>query len=276
MAVERRRLASAALLAALLSTGPAIAQATDGGTIVYNTPLRICADPDDMPYSNKAGQGFENKLAEMAAKHLDTTVAYTWFAQRGGFISATLNAGECDVIMGVPNLNGVDSTRSYYRSSYVFVSRADRNLSFSSMTDPHLKHLKIGVPLIGADGTGTPPAIALGEEGIFDRVVGFPVYGNSSGTPPMAAPIEAVARGDIDIAAVWGPIGGYYASQAKVPLRVVPITDTTQFLPQMFEYPIAMAVRSGDTDLKDRLDGFIRTHRTEIAALLKSYGVPLL
>lgn len=261
------------LLASLLLAAPAAA--ADSGTITYNAPLRVCADPDNMPFSNRAGQGFENKLADMLAKDLDTTVVYTWFPQRNGFLANTLEAGECDIVMGMPNLNGVDTTRSYYRSSYVFVSRADRNLTISTLTDPQLRTLRIGVPLVGADGTGSPPAVALGEQGIFGQVKGYPLYGDLPGDSP-AAPIEAVARGDIDIAAVWGPIGGYYAKATGVPMRVTPITDTDRFLPQMFEFPIGMAVRSGDTDLKDRLNAFVRQHKPEITALLQSYGVPLL
>jgi len=260
-------------LAALMLAGPAVAAGS--GTVVYNAPLRVCADPDDLPFSNRAGQGFENKLADMLARDLDTSVAYTWFPERNGFLGNTLEAGECDIVMGLPNIDGVDTTRSYYRSSYVFVSRADRHLTVSTLTDPQLRHLRIGVPLVGADGTGSPPAVALGEQGIFSNVVGYPLYGDLPGDSP-AAPIEAVARGDIDIAAVWGPIGGYFAKQAGVPMRVTPVTDTDRFLPQMFEFPIGIAVRSGDTDLKDRLNAFVRQHQPEITALLQSYGVPLL
>jgi quinoprotein dehydrogenase-associated probable ABC transporter substrate-binding protein len=274
--MQVRLLVAAALGTLALTAGAALAQAAGGGTIVYNAPLRVCADPDDMPYSNKAGQGFENKLAEMVAKDLDTTVAYTWFPQRNGFLRNTLDAGECDVVMGMPQMDGVDSTRSYYQSGYVFVSRADRNITVSKLTDPALKTLRIGVQLVGADGTGTPPAVVLGEEGIVDHVVGYPVYGNFAGPQPAAAPINALERGDIDVAALWGPIAGYFAKAAKVKLRVTPITDTEQFLPQTFQYPIAMAVRSGDTDLRDRLNAFIRTDRAKISALLTSYGVPLL
>jgi len=270
------RALTAALAGLALGAGPAIAQSADTGTIIHNTPLRVCADPDDLPFSNRAGQGFENKLAEMVAKSLDTTVAYTWFPQRRGFLRNTLNAGECDVVMGIPNVGGVLATRSYYRSGYVFVSRADRHLTVSTMTDPALRTLRIGVQVIGADGTGTPPAVVLGNEGIVQHVVGYPVYGDFAGPQPAAVPIEAVEHGDIDIAALWGPTAGYFAKSAKAKLRVTPITDTEQFLPQTFDYPIAMAVRPTDRDLRDRLNAFIRTHQADIAALLQRYGVPVM
>jgi mxaJ protein len=178
--------------------------------------------------------------------------------------------------MGTPNVDGVLATRSYYRSGYVFVSRADRHLTVSTMTDPALRTLRIGVQVIGVDGTGTPPAVVLGKEGIVQHVVGYPVYGNFAGPEPAAAPIEAVEHGDIDIAALWGPTAGYFAKSAKAKLRVTPITDTEQFLPQTFHYPIAMAVRPSDTDLRDRLNAFIRAHKADIAALLERYGIPVM
>jgi len=271
------RLAGALLAALVLQAPGAIAaEQGAGGPIVYNPPLRVCASPDDLPYSDRTGAGFENKLAEMLAKDLDTTIAYTWYPDHGGFIQQTLGAGECDLVMGVPDLDGIETSRSYYRSSYVFVTRADRNLTFSSMKDPALRELRIGVSIIGADGTGTPPALALGRQGIVANVQGFPIYGDGSDSARMADPIRAVADGHIDVAAIWGPIAGYYAKNAKLPLRITPITDTNDYLPQLFDYPIAMAVRPGDDDLKNRLNNFIGRHRDDITALLRSYGVPLL
>lgn len=252
------------------------AAAAEGGPIVYAAPIKVCADPNNLPYSDKAGEGFENKLAEMLAGALHTTVSYTWFPQRRGFLRHTLDAGECDIVMGIPAVNGVLTTRSYYRSDYVFVSQADRNFTFSSIKAPQLRTLKVGVHLIGDDAAGTPPAVVLGKQGIVDNVVGFPIYGDYRKPSPPGDIVKAVARGDIDIAAVWGPIGGYFAQKSKVPLKVVPITDTADFLPQSFQYSIAMGVRPDDKDLQVRLNGFIASHRKQIASLLASYGVPTL
>lgn len=250
--------------------------AESGTTVVYDAPLRVCADPDNLPYSNRDGNGFENKLAQLAAAYLGTRVDYTWFAERGNFLKATLEAGECDVVMGYPAEAGLLSTRSYYRSSYVFVSRADRNLTVESIEDPALRSLRIGIHLVGGQAAAAP-AIALGREGIVDSVVGFPVYGASVGAfPARAGPVVAVERGDIDIAAIWGPIGGYFAKLSSVPLRVVPIADTARFIPAVFNYPISMALRLDEADLRDRLNGFIASHKAEIDELLRSYGVPTL
>lgn len=130
--------------------------------------------------------------------------------------------------------------------------------------------------LIGDDGANTPPAHALGEQGIVDNVVGYTVYGDyRQDTPPMRL-VEAVADGTVDVAAVWGPLAGYAAQRSEVPLRIVPITDTENYRPLMFEYSIAMGVRREDKALKEQLDAIISRKRDEIAALLERYNVPTL
>jgi mxaJ protein len=237
--------------------------------------LRVCADPNNLPFSNARGEGFENELALLVARELGRTVSYTWWAQRRGFIRNTLNAGKCDVIMGVPALDMIDTTRPYYRSTYVFVSRADRRLDFSSIEAPELRKLRIGVHLIGDDGSNTPPAHALGEQNIVDNVVGYMIYGDYREDSPPAGLIKAVERGEVDIAAVWGPLAGYFATRSQVPLKLVPITNTVAYLPYVFHYSIAMGVRKGDETLKQALDEIIVGKRDEIRELLERYGIPL-
>jgi mxaJ protein len=238
--------------------------------------LKVCADPNNLPFSNAAGAGFENQLAELVAGELGKHVTYTWWAQRRGFVRNTLNAGQCDVIMGVPADYGlVETTRPYYRASYVFVSRADRKLDVVSIKDPRLEHLKIGVHLIGSDGTNTPPAQALGQRNIVQNVVGYMIYGDYREPNPPARLIEAVEKGDIDIAAVWGPLAGYAAKTSAVPLTVAPIADTEDFEPLRFQFDIAMGVRKRDHALKARLDDIVARKQPEIRALLASYGVPM-
>jgi mxaJ protein len=155
----RRGVGLALLIGAL---GLAGARA-DAPNETERSALRVCADPNDLPFSSARGEGFENALAELVAGELGKTVAYTWWAQRRGFIRNTLNAGACDVIMGVPTLDMIATTRPYHRSTYVFVSRKDRALDFSSMEAPELRTLRVGVHLIGDDGANTPPAHALGQ-----------------------------------------------------------------------------------------------------------------
>jgi len=266
-------IAAAAMMAAM-TAGQASPWSDNGPPGHLSAVLRVCADPNNMPFSDKKGEGFENKLAEMAAKALGEKLVYFWWAERRGFVRSTLNAGKCDVVMGTPNLGMLATTRPYYRSSFVFVTRKDRNLTFSSMQAPELKHLQIGVHLIGDDGFNTPPAQALGLQHIVDNVRGYMIYGDYRKASPPSRLIEAVERGDVDVAAAWGPLAGYFARKSPVPLRIVPITDTMRYLPILFSYPISMGVRRSEDGLKDQLDQVIFSNRKDIKALLDSYGIP--
>ncbi len=168
--------------------------------------LRVCADPNNMPFSNRQGEGFENKLAELVARDLGETVSYIWWAERRGFVRKTLKAGLCDVVMGVPTgMDMLATTHPYYRSTYTFVSRTDRGLRLGSLTDPALRRLKIGVHLIGDGGFNTPPAQVLGDEGMVSNVVGYTIYGDYRIPNPPARSLDAVVAGDVDVATVWGP-----------------------------------------------------------------------
>lgn len=238
--------------------------------------LRVCADPNNLPFSNSTEAGFENRLASMVAEALGRSVSYTWWAQRRGFIRNTLRAETCDVVMGVPSgYELVETSKPYYRSSYVFVSRQDEHLDLSSLLDPRLHRLSIGVHLVGDDGNNPPPAQALGQLGIVDNVRGYSIYGDYRQADPPARLVEAVEHGEIDVAAVWGPLAGYFAEHSKVPLTITAIQDGDRFAPQQFQFAISMGVRKGDHVLRDQLNAFIDQHRSDIAALLRSYGVPV-
>jgi len=236
--------------------------------------LRVCSEPNNLPFSNRAGEGFENRIAEVVARDLGLRLEYNYALQNDRFVKHTLDARKCDVMMGVSQgMDSVETTRPYYESRYVFVSRRADGLSVASLADPRLRRLTIGVHLIGDDAT--PPAIALGEEGIVDNVKGFMIYGDFAKPNPPARLIEAVQSGDVDIAAVWGPLGGYFAKSSSVALRVTPIDGTARFAPLKFRFAIAMGVRKGDTALRDRLDAVIARERPAIRRILVSYGVPL-
>jgi mxaJ protein len=237
--------------------------------------LRVCADPNNLPFSNQRREGFENKLADLVARDLHATVRYTWWPQRRGFIRNTLKTGVCDVVPGVPSsFEMALATRPYYRSTYVFVYRQDRGLQIRSFDDPVLKKLRIGVQMIGDDGNNSPPAHALANRGIIGNVVGYMVYGDYSQPNPPARIVEAVAAGEIDVAVVWGPLAGYFAPRQRVPLAIVPVEPRIDmpFLPFVFD--ISMGVRRGDVKLQSELDGILERRRPEIEALLDRYGVP--
>lgn len=238
--------------------------------------LRVCADPNNLPFSNRRREGFEDRIAALLAQDLDADLQYTWWAQRRGFVRETLRAGRCDVVLGVPtSFERALVTRPYYRSSYVFVTRADRALDVRSFDDAALRTLRIGVQLVGDDYANPPPAHALARRGIVQNVVGYTVYGDYAQEPPTAPIVQAVARGEIDVAVVWGPLGGWLARESTVPLSVAPVRPQIDlpFLPFVFD--IAMGVRRGDDALKGELDAFLLRRRGEIDAILRSYGVPL-
>jgi mxaJ protein len=238
--------------------------------------LRVCADPNNLPFSNERREGFENELAELIARELGATVRYTWWAQRRGFFRNTLNARACDVVMGVPSSFELAlTTAPYYRSTYVFVTRADRALDVRSFDDSRLRRLRVGVHLVGDDGVNTPPVHALSSRNIVGNVKGYMLAGDYRRPNPPARLIEAVVDGDVDIAVAWGPLAGYFARQSSVPLRLVPVSPAIDvpFLPQV--YDISMAVRRDDPGLKAELDAILLRRSDEIAALLARYGVPL-
>lgn len=270
--MTRARLAALAILGGAVALGD-IAAAERANAA--ERELRVCADPNNLPFSNEDGEGFENRIAELVADELDAELSYTWWAQRRGFIRNTLKAGTCDLVIGVPaGYELVETTEPYYRSAYVYVYRADRGLDLRSMRDPRLRELTIGVHLIGDDGANPPPAHALGEQGIVDNVVGYMIYGDYREPNPPARLVEAVAKGELDVAAVWGPIGGYFAKQASVPLEAVPITDTADFAPLRFEFGVAVGVRKGERAFRDQLSEILERRRDDIHALLDRYGVP--
>jgi mxaJ protein len=234
--------------------------------------LRVCADPNNMPFSNQRQEGFENKLAELIAQELGAKLEYTWWSERGSLVKNTLNAGRCDLLMGVPqSFEDVTATEPYYRSTYVFVSRQDRALHIASLIDPRLSDLKIGVHVVGDDLA--PPAYALAGRGIVKNVVGFSLFGSYGEENPPRKLIDAVERGDIDVAIVWGPFAGYFSKCAKTPLEITPVTPP-MFLGVPFAYDISLAVRKGNTALKDSLNTVLERESSAIHALLAQYGVP--
>ena len=238
--------------------------------------LRVCADPNNLPFSNERGEGFENKVVEAVAEELGARVEYTWWAQRRGFFRNTLRAGLCDLVAGVPgNFEMAQATSPYYRSSYVFVYRKDKGIDVRSFDDPALRTLKIGVQMIGDDFANTPPAHALTNRHIVGNVRGYMVYGDYSKPGPASNIIDAVVRGEVDVAVAWGPLAGYYARRHRmVPLAVVPVSPQIDlpFLP--FVYDISMGVRRGDNAFREEVEGALARRRVEIERILDWYGVP--
>jgi mxaJ protein len=266
----------AALL--LLSLAVPMAGAQEAPALPSGEPprpaLRVCADPDNLPYSHADGSGFENRIAQLIAADFGLPLHYAWLPDRRGFVRKTLGAGLCDLVVGVPaGFEPTLNTRPYYRSGYVLVEPATHAAPPVDFSDPRLRQWRVGVQLVGDDLAATPPGHALARAGAVANVVGFPLAGEQ---PAAARMVQALARGELDAAFVWGPQAGYYAKHAGVPLRLRHVAPPASLREQPFAFDIAMGVRRGDRALRDRLDDFIARRQGDIDGILAEYGVPRL
>lgn len=259
------------LALALGSTTPALAQRP---APMVPGVLRVCADPDNLPNSNRAGEGLENRLAELMATTWNSRLEYVyWAAPRG--VMRMLNGRYCDVLLQMPVLSDMAGvTRPYFRTSYVLVQRKDAAHHITSLDDPALKTMRIGVHLYGSDGENSPPAMALSRHGVVGNLIGFnTVYVGGMNRPEDI--IAAVESDSIDIAMVWGPIAGYYAKRIGADLEITPLeSDTLTGIPM--SYSMGMATRRAERTFRDSLQAFLDTKGPEIRAILDAYGIPLL
>ena len=238
-------------------------------------PFRVCADPENMPFSNQKMEGFENRIAEVIAKDLGAPLRFIWWGQRRGFIRNTMNAtleeGRCEVMIGAPaGYDVVRTTKPYYRSTYVFVYRKDKGFQIKTLDDPILKTVRIGVHVLGEDYSNTPPAHELSKRGIVSNVKGFDTF-YSEKNPPGTI-IDAVAGGKIDVAIVWGPAAGYFVRHQQVPMAMVPVPSRKGDLPLAFD--ISMGVKRGEDALHDQVEKALERNREQIDRILNDYGVP--
>lgn len=247
------------------------------GTAAAQRELAVCADPANLPFSNDRGEGFENRIAKLVAGELGATLRYAWNMQRRGFLRRTLGTGACDLVLGAPaGLQGLVTTRPYYRSTYVFVSLRERGLDVRDFDDPRLARLTIGLHAVGAEGANTPPAMALARRDLGRNVRGYAMWGDESEEDTPARLIDAVAQGDVDLAVVWGPFAGYYAKAHPGRLAIAPAEPDPAMPVMPVAYELAMGVRRGDEALRAEVQAVLDRRRTDIEAILADYGVPLL
>jgi quinoprotein dehydrogenase-associated probable ABC transporter substrate-binding protein len=255
----------------LIAAGVA-AQTGEEGSIELVDPkvLRVCADPRDLPFSNEAGEGFENKIAELLAQKLGKTLAYEFYPGATGFVRNTLNAHRCDVIMGMPQGDDiVQGTNPYYRTTYSLVSRQGSGLeNVDSLEDPLLQNKRIGIV------AGTPPATNLAVNGLLGNIKSYPLVVDTRVDAPTSTMMGYLEGDRIDIAILWGPIAGYLSKNAKIPVKVTPLVKETSG--QRMIYRIGMGVRHSDQEWKRLLNKLIAENQAEITHILTTYGVPLL
>ena len=237
--------------------------------------LRVCSDPNNLPFSNRQQEGFENRLAELIAAELGTRLEYTWMPQRRGFIRRTLGAGKCDLVLGVPaDYDEVLTSTPYYRSTYVFVQRGGEGAAVASFDDPALRDMKIGLHAIGDDGANPPAVYALARRGIVQNIQGYKMWDVDTVDAPAGRIIDAVATGEIDLAIVWGPFN-YFVSRQKVALRTTPVTQPEDKPSFPFSYEIAMGMRKNDQARKADIDAIVERRREAISTILQAYRIPL-
>jgi mxaJ protein len=235
--------------------------------------LRVCNDPDNMPFSNQKGEGFENKIAQLIASEWKSKLEYVWYPVRRGYFRI-LNGMYCDLIIQAPGgLDMAGTTDAYYRSGYVFVTREGSKLAdVKSLADPRLKKARIGVTLLPSDEQ-LPPTMALSHYGVVGNLRGYHGWYNESDRPEDV--VNAVASDSVDVAIVWGPLAGYFAKKSKVPLRIQPLGERDSLADVPFRYDIAMAVRRRDRELRDSLQRLLKEKAPEIQAILKEYNIPM-
>lgn len=250
---------------------------------VQEPVLRVCQDPNNLPFSNRALQGFENKIAALLAADLGWKIEYTWYPQRIGFIRNTLRAKnadsdsfKCDLVIGVPA--GFDmgaTTRPYYRSAYAMAYVKGKGLDgvrtledLAALSADKRAKLRLGV--FGR----SPVADWLLENGLMERMVTYQPQSGDADRYPGEMVEKDLANGVIDVAFIWGPIAGYFAHQSTaVPIEAIALKPHAGM---QFDFEIVMAMRFGDAAYKQRIDDAIDRKRSQINAILAEYGVPLL
>jgi quinoprotein dehydrogenase-associated probable ABC transporter substrate-binding protein len=262
------RLAPVCALALAGSASPGAAQSPTG-ELVARTELRVCADPNNMPFSDEKSEGFENKIAEVLGKDLSLPVRYTWFPQVVGFARNTLRANRCDLVMGTVAADDImQTTTPYYYTSYVIAYRNDSGWSFIDFDDPKLKALHIGIV------AGTPPADLLVRHDLMAHARPYALQVDTRFESPVHQMLTDIVNKEIDAGLLWGPIAGYYIHHDGLPLKMALIQNEPG-APRM-AYHIAMGVRNNEPEWRRRINAAINGRRDEIPAILRDYGVPLL
>jgi quinoprotein dehydrogenase-associated probable ABC transporter substrate-binding protein len=256
------------LLAVSVAVGgrPVVAQTAD---IADRGALKVCADPNDLPFSSEQKQGFENKIAELMANALGVKVEYTWFPQIIGFARNTLQAHRCDLVVGtVAGDDIMQTTNPYYFTTYVMVYRSDKGLALDGVADPRLASLRLGVV------STTPPSDLLVRHDLMSHAKPYPLTVDTRVQSPTHQMIQDVVNRTIDVGFLWGPIAGYYKKHDKLPLTLVPLKEEPGAA--RMKYHIAMGVRANEPEWRRRVNATILKQQLAITAILRDYGIPLL
>ena len=257
-----------AFAAALSVQQPALAEGSNRQALTTTT-LRVCADPNNMPYSREDEAGLENKVARLVADKLGLDIHYTWFPQAIGFVRNTLRLRECDLIAGITTSSPlVQNTNAYYRSVYVMIYRKDSGLSATTVGDPELKDKVVGVV------AGTPPATLVAQAGLMPKAKPYQLMVDTRHYAPSKDAIDDLIKGDIDVALLWGPLGAWHAKESGEDLVIVPLLEEDPNV--RLDFRVSMAVRYQEVDWKHRINEVLDEIQPEIDEILKTYSIPLL
>ncbi|MDC1000092.1 quinoprotein dehydrogenase-associated putative ABC transporter substrate-binding protein [Methylophilaceae bacterium] len=232
--------------------------------------FKVCADQDNLPYSNDKGEGFENKIAEVLAADLGKELSYQFWHDRFGFLRNTLNAKRCDVIIGTnTTYDALDTTKPYYRAGHVWIYREDSGYDISGWDSPDLKKGVIGLV------DKSPVTQALNANGLMANARPYRIQRDLTRSP--GEPVEDVVSGKIDVAIMWGPLGGYYAKQSDVDLVVVEIPEYSsgnKKLQGKTYWNISAGVRKREVERREMVEGAIFRNLDKIYAIMDEYGIP--
>ena len=262
------------LRAAVLGACLALAAAPIGAQpqspeLVARTELRVCADPSNLPFSDRQGEGFENRIAALLASDLGLPLATVWFPQVGGFVRNTLRARQCDLVMGTVSGDPVmDATNPYYHSGYMIVTRTSDHIAATSVGDPSLTGKRFGI--IAA----TPPTDLLLRHDLMSHVHSYSLAVDTRFESPGRAMLQDLVDANIDVGLLWGPIAGYWIAREHLPLTaafIEPEEGATRL-----DFHIAMGVRAGEPEWRRRINQALRSKQGEIAAILAEFSIPQL
>lgn len=266
-----RRIAVSARVVGMVAAVLVAAVAFCADSARATSSLRVCADPRNLPFSNKEGDGFENKIAELIAERLGGELDYAWFEDKTGFVPNTKGEEACDLVMGYAQGTGlIEDTNPYYYTSYVLIYREDdaEIEDVESLADPRLKQKRIGV------FARTPPASMLAMHGLVLNAKVFETFVSGSMSKSAEAMIAEIASGELDAGILWGPVGGYYAQRASLPLSLLPLVKETAGPSAV--YAITLGVRPDEPQWKHKINKVLAENQHDINVILQGYNVPLL
>jgi len=244
------------------------------GEVGVKSSLRVCADPNNLPYSNQELEGYENKIANLFAKKLgDIPVLYTWYPMTSGFVRRTLNAKTCDLIITFPAIHEfVQNSNPFFSSSYVMMTLEEKNINIKSLSDPIIKEKNYKIGIIHA----TPPTSHVAKNKLFEQVKFYLQAADPRKQKPWTDITNDLVNGELDIAILWGPYAGYEAKLAKKKIKLVPLTKEEKVGRGTMVYRFTMGIRRNEPEWGKTINNLIKDNQSEINEILREYNIPLL